>query len=90
MEIYQHVLQQNLQATNRVINLANDIFDSGKTRHEQVTALQNCLERLQERGFTVTPKKCTFLKSSIIFFVQIFSTHGACPDPKRIEYELVK
>ena len=85
MEIFQHVLQQNLQGIQGVLNLADDIFVFGKTRREHDAALRNCLERLQERGLTLNPRKCTFLKSSINFFGQIFSAQGTRPDPKRIE-----
>ena len=85
MEIFQHVLQQNLQGIQGVLNLADDIFVFGKTRRKHDTALRNCLERLQERGLTLNPRKCTFLKSSINFFGQIFSAQGTRPDPKRIE-----
>ena len=46
MEIFQHVLQQNLQGIQGVLNLADDIFVFGKTRREHDTALRNCLERL--------------------------------------------
>ena len=85
MEIFQHVLQQNLQGIKGVLNLADDIFVFGKTRQEHDIALRNCLERLQDRGLTLNPKKCKFLQSSINFFGQIFSQQGTRPDPKRIE-----
>ena len=85
MEIFQHVLKQNLQGIKGVLNLANDIFVFGKTRCEHDTELRNCLERLQDRTLTLNPMKLTFLKSSINFFGQIFSAQGTRPDPKRIE-----
>ena len=85
MEIFQHVLQQNLQGIQGVFNLADDIFVFGKTRQEYDAALRNCLERLRERGRTLNPKKCKFLQSSINFFRQIFSAQGTRPDPKRVD-----
>ena len=85
MEIFQHVLQQNLQGISGVINLADDIFIFAKTRDEHDASLQNCLERLKDRGLTLNPKICKFLQSSISFFGQIFSHQGTRPDPKRVE-----
>eukprot|EP00794_Sanderia_malayensis_P005113 gene5112-biopygen4171 len=85
MEIFQHILQQNLQGISGVINLADDIFVFAKTRDEHDAALQKCLERLQDRGLTLNPKKCKFLQSSISFFGQIFSQQRTRPDPKRVE-----
>ena len=38
MEIFQHVLQQNLQGIAGVLNLANDIFVFGKTLQEHDAA----------------------------------------------------
>ena len=85
MEIFQHVLQQNLQGIAGVLNLADDIFVFGKTRQEHDAALTNCLQRLKDRGLTLNPKKCKFLQPSINFFGQIFSQEGTRPDPKRVE-----
>ena len=56
MEIFQHVLQQNLQGIKGILNLAEDIFVFGKTRREHDLALK------------MNPQKCNFLISSIEFF----------------------
>ena len=85
MEIFQHVLQQNQQGISGVLNLADDIFIFAKTRDEHDASLQNCLERLKDRGLTLNPKKCKFWQSSISFFGEIFSHQGTRPDPKRVE-----
>ena len=68
MEMVQHVSQQNLHGIKGVPNLVDDIFAFGKTRHEHDTESRNCFEELQDRGWTLNPKKCNFLKSFIHFF----------------------
>ena len=72
MEIFHHVLRQNLQGIPGALNLADDMFVFGKTRREHDTALKNCLQRLKDKGLTLNPKKCKFLQPSINFFGQIF------------------
>eukprot|EP00795_Rhopilema_esculentum_P003255 gene3255-biopygen1481 len=84
-EIFQHSLQQNLQGIKGVQNIADDIIIFGVNKEEHDIALEKCLRRLQEKGFTLNANKCKFLQPTLDFFGQIFSEKGTRPDPKRIQ-----
>ena len=83
-ELLQHTLQQPLQGLTGVRNIANDIIVNRKTREEHDTAIDNCLQRLYDRGFRLNKSKCRFLNSSLDFFGQVFSEAGIQPDPKQV------
>ena len=83
-EIFQHTLQEQLKGINGIKNIADDIIVYGKTRKEHDIALEACLSRLQERGFTLNKEKCKFLDTKMTFFGQIFSKEGTRPDPRRV------
>ena len=83
-ELFQHTLQQQLQGLTGVRNIADDIIVYGQTREEHDTAIDNCLQRLYDRGFRLNKSKCRFLSSSLDFFGQVFSEAGIQPDPKRV------
>jgi len=84
-ELFQHTLQQHLQGIKGVKNIADDILVFGSTRDEHDRALEACLERLSEKGLVLNSSKCSFLKTELSFFGQIFSQNGTRPDPKRVE-----
>ena len=48
--------------------------------------LEICLQRLEEKGFTLRTEKCQFGKSSVLWFGHIFSEEGMSPDPKKVPH----
>ena len=83
-EIFQYVLQRELQGLHGVRNIADDIIVFGKTRAEHDANLDNCLRRLKSKGLKLNRDKCVFLSNTLEFFGQIFSKDGIRPDPKRV------
>ena len=83
-EIFQYVLQRELQRLPGVRNIADDIIVFGATRAEHDADLDGCLRRLTNKGFKLNREKCVFLGNKLEFFEQIFSKDGVRPDPKRV------
>ena len=83
-EIFQYVLQRELQGLHGVRNIADDIIVFGKTRAEHDANLDNCLRRLKSKGLKLNRDKCVFLSNTLEFFGQIFSKDGIRPDRKRV------
>ena len=84
-EVFQNNLQQHLQGTDDVKNVADDILIFGRTHKEHDQALDKCLTHLSEKGPTLNRSKCKFLNTTLKFFGQIFSKDGMHSDPKRVE-----
>ena len=84
-ELFQNTLQHHLQGMAGVQNIADDILVFGSTRQEHDQALENCLKRLKEKGFTLNKSKYCFLNTELEFFGQIFSEQGTRPDPCRTQ-----
>ena len=83
-EIFQYVLQRELQGLPGVRNIADDIIVFGATRAEHDANLDGCLRRLENKGLRLNRDKCVFLSNTLEFFGQIFSKDGIRPDPKRV------
>ena len=75
-EIFQHTLQQTLHGIKGCKNLADDIIIFGKGRSAHDLALEQCLQRLQQKKLTLNLSKCRFLKENLEFFGYIFSKEG--------------
>ena len=88
-EIYQNVLQRNLNDLPGVKNIADDVLIYGKTKKEHDGALECCLKRLADLNLKVKGSKCSFLQTELKFYGLIFCGDGTRPDPERIE-NLVK
>lgn len=71
-EIFQYILQTQLQGLKGVKNIADDIIVYAATRNEHDENLDKCLTRLRARGLTLNKKKCQFLNTTLEFFGQIF------------------
>ena len=88
-EIYQNVLQRNLNDLPGVKNIADDVLIYGKTKKEHDEALECCLKRLADLNLKAKGSKCSFLQTELKFYGLIFRGDGTRPDPERIE-NLVK
>lgn len=84
-EMFQNALQSALAGIPGVCNIADDIIVFGVNRQEHDKALNDCLQRLSDKGLTLHASKCKFLSTSLSFFGQIFSATGTRPDPKHIQ-----
>ena len=85
-EIFQYVLQHELQGLPGVRNIADGIIVFGPTRAEHDANLDGCLRRLTNKGLRLNRDKCVFLSNTLEFFGPIFSKDGIRPDPKRVTY----
>ena len=83
-EIFQCVLQRELQGLPGVRNIADDTIVFGATRAEHDANLDGCVHRLTNKGLRLNRDKCSFLSNTLEFFGQILSKDGNRPDSKRI------
>ena len=83
-EVFQEAIRQTLSGIPGAINLSDDILVFGKTQAEHNANLKATLQRLKEKGLTLSREKCEFNKSSLQFFGHIFSAAGLAPDPEKI------
>ena len=75
-ELYQHIIQQVICGCPGAMNIADDIIVFGATAEEHDRNLHLLLQRLQDRGLTVNPRKCSFRRSEISFFGFTLSDTG--------------
>ena len=72
-EIYQNVLQRNLNDLPGVKNIADDVLIYGKTKKEHDEALECCLKRSADLNLKAKGSKCSFLQTELKFYGLIFS-----------------
>lgn len=75
-EKYQHIFTQTMAGLKGVANIANDLVVHGKDSEEHDRNLIKVLERLKERGLTVSAEKCTFRMTKVIFVGLLLTRHG--------------
>ena len=81
----QEMLRRVVKDLDGVEQIQDDIVVHGKGEaHDR--NLNKCLQRLEEKGFTLRKEKCQFGKSSVLWFGHIFSADGMSPDPDKVEH----
>ena len=82
---FQHLMDSvlaGLQWSSYLVYL-DDITIMGRTFEEHLGNLQQVLERLQQAGLKLQPKKCHFLQHKVNFMGHIISSTGISPDPSK-------
>ena len=62
----------------------DDIIVHGRTFQDMLNNLDQVLERLQNAGLKLKPRKCQLFCTEVSFFGQIVSADGVRTDPKKI------
>ena len=75
-EMFQFAIENALDGLIGAINLIDDIFVWGTTEEEHDRNLLAVLERLESKGLTVSPGKCSFKKTELEFFGIKFTQEG--------------
>ena len=68
------MIQQVLGNCEGVENINDDIIVHGKTAEKHDERLQKALERIQERGLTLSTEKCQFLFSFLCLTLILWDT----------------
>ncbi|PFX34364.1 Retrovirus-related Pol polyprotein from transposon opus [Stylophora pistillata] len=84
-EIFQNAIKEILTGLPGCQNISDDIVVYGKTQKKHDENLRGVLERLQQHGVRLNKEKCTFSRSEIKFYGQIFSKNGVKADPAKIK-----
>ena len=56
-----------------------------QTSEEHDMNLDNCFQRLFDRGLRLNQAKCSFFSRTLKFFGQIFLANNTQPDPVRVK-----
>ena len=83
-EIFQNTIRQAIAGIPGVINISDDILVHAPTQEEHDKRLKALLERLREKGLTVSLEKCEFNKNKLDFLGFTFSDKGLSPDPAKV------
>jgi hypothetical protein len=67
-EMYQNAVENILSGLDGVMNLIDDAFIWGSTEEEHDINLNAVLQRVQDKGLTLNPKKCVFKQTELEFF----------------------
>ncbi|XP_064462921.1 uncharacterized protein K02A2.6-like [Ornithodoros turicata] len=84
-EVFQEVIRQVINGVEGVINASDDIIVSGKTIEEHNQRLHLVLQRLSKAGLVLNAKKCVFRRTSLKFFLLLFTSEGIKPDPEKVK-----
>ena len=83
-EKYQHIVTQTMAGLKGVANIADDLVVHGKDSEEHDRNLIKVLERLKERGLTVSAEKCTFRMTKVVFMGLLLTRHGIGPTKEKV------
>ncbi|CAM1332867.1 Uncharacterised protein r2_g4210 [Pycnogonum litorale] len=83
-EIYQKLIYDVLSKCDGVTNIADDIIVYGRDQDEHDRRLFAVLDRLQEVGLTLNPKKCKFRLHSLTFFGHQITSDGISPSEEKV------
>ena len=63
----------------------DDILIFSQTREEHLRHLKYVVERLQQEKLLINMKKCSFMKSELVYLGFVISRDGLKMDPEKIE-----
>ena len=67
------------------VQIKDDIIVYGRTQDEHDQHLQQMLQRLSDRGFTLRKNKCEWNQAEVLYFGYIFNEKGMSADPAKIK-----
>lgn len=78
-EVFQSIIERVLKGIEGVRVFIDDIVLFGRTKQHHDDTLREVMNRLEEYGITVNPKKCEIGKSEVVFMGHILSADGIKP-----------
>ena len=83
-EICQHLISQILEGCQNARNVVDDILVYGATKAEHDKALEDTLQRLQEKHLAANLNKCVFGATKLDYYGFYISAEGVSPDKERV------
>ena len=84
-DFYDERMYHLLHDIKNTANYNDDIIGGGKTLRSMIKTLSKVLERLNENGLTLSPKKCHLAMKSVEFLGHVFTQGGLKPSPDKIK-----
>ncbi|XP_014677981.1 PREDICTED: uncharacterized protein K02A2.6-like [Priapulus caudatus] len=84
-ELYQHIIQQEIQWCEGAHNISDKIIVHGRTMEEHDQRLVKVFERLREKGLTLNKDKCEFRMLQLVFMGHILSEKGIGPAESKVK-----
>ena len=85
LAIFQRTMEHILQGIPRVGVYLDDIILTGATKAQHLETLDMVLGRLEEAGFRLKRKKCTFLADEVVYLGHRIDQHGLHPVQDKVE-----
>ena len=84
---FQKLISQLLCGTNWYFIFAylDDLLIASKSVQEYLIHLAKVLDRLEEEGLLLKPKKCVFMQQQVEYLGHTISPDGVCPNDKKIK-----
>lgn len=86
--VYQRIISKTLKAlidTGKVLTYIDDILVLSETIDEGFTILRRVLETLVTAGFSLNPKKCTFLSTEVEYLGRLISKGQVRPSARKVD-----
>ena len=84
-DFYDERMYHLLHDIKNTANYRDDIIGGGKTLRNMIKTLSKVLQRLNENGLTLSPKKCHLAMKSVEFLGYIFTQDGLKPSPDKVK-----
>ena len=82
--IFQQIMDTILAGISGVATYLDDVLVVGSSHDELKSRTLTVLQRIQDAGFRLRPKKCQFFLHSVKYLGFIFDASGRHPDPENI------
>ena len=84
-DFYDERMYHLLHDIKNTANYRDDIIGGGKTLRNMIKTLSKVLQRLNENGLTLSPKKCHLAMKSVEFLGYVFTQDGLKPSPDKVK-----
>ncbi|EGD73249.1 hypothetical protein PTSG_12229 [Salpingoeca rosetta] len=83
--VFQRLMDRVTADIPGVLVYLDDIVVFSNTKHQHLRTLRRVFQRLRDERLALKPKKCEFLKPSLLFLGHVLSCHGISVDPDKVD-----
>ena len=83
-DVFQRAVDETLSDIPDVYCIADDVLIAARTKEEHDLAVNRIIQRCQDSGFRLNPKKAKTLLDEISYFGHTLTKEGLKPDTKKV------